>query len=341
MQDLPFIERFMDYLENERNFSAHTIRSYAADLKQLCQFLAADGPDSPRAGGPDSPRAATPLSTPAPPALAAGQLPSLDALVPGEIHRQVLAVTPVEVRAYLAMLRNSGYSKATIARKLATLRSFYRFLVKTNQLETSPAGVIRTPRQDKRLPRYLDITQIETLLAAPDAQTLLGARDLAILETIYSGGLRIGELVALNIEDLDEFSEALRIRGKGKKERLVPLGSKALQAIAAYTQKRAESFGPARRGPLFVNKAGKRISDRSIRRKLHKYLLSAGIDTRASPHTLRHSFATHMLNAGADLRSVQEMLGHESLSTTQIYTHLTTTRLKEVYDRSHPMARRH
>jgi integrase/recombinase XerC len=175
---------------------------------------------------------------------------------------------------------------------------------------------------------------VEALLAAPDITTLLGARDRAIIETIYAAGLRISETVALNIEDLDEFSEVVRIEGKGKKERLCPLGSMAVEAIGHYLKMRRG----VRSGPLFVNKHGSRISARSVRRKLDKYLLAAGIDPGVSPHTLRHSFATHMLNAGADLRSVQELLGHSSLSTTQIYTHLTTKRLKEVYDKAHPLA---
>jgi len=237
-------------------------------------------------------------------------------------------------------MRNNGYSKSTMARKLATLRSFYKYLVRIQAVEASPVSVVRTPRQDRRLPKCLDVEQVEALLAAPDPATLLGARDRAILETIYSSGLRIGELVALNVEDLDEFSEALRIRGKGKKERLVPLGGKAVEAIEAYLAMRPGQFTPTDRGPLFVNKSGRRLSARSIRRKLDKYLLEAQIDTHISPHVLRHSFATHMLNAGADLRSVQEMLGHESLSTTQIYTHLTTRRLQEVYQRAHPLASR-
>ena len=185
---------------------------------------------------------------------------------------------------------------------------------------------------------YECVEEVEALLAAPEPSTFLGARDRAILETIYSGGLRVGELVAMNVEDLDEFGEVVRVRGKGKKERLAPLGSKALEAIHEYLARRRAVFGAARRGPLFVNKVGGRLSDRSVRRKLDKYRLMAGIDVPVSPHWLRHSFATHMLNAGADLRSVQELLGHESISTTQIYTHLTTRRLKEVYDRAHPMA---
>ena len=168
---------------------------------------------------------------------------------------------------------------------------------------------------------------------------MLGARDRAILETIYSGGLRISELVALNVIDLDEFGEVIRVAGKGRKERLAALGTPAMDAIGRYLMMRQAAFGAATgEAPLFINKLGKRLSDRSIRRKLDKYLQIAGIPSNVSPHTLRHSFATHMLDNGADLRSVQEMLGHRSLSTTQIYTHLTAGRLKEVYEKAHPLA---
>jgi len=325
MTQLPIISEFLRYVEAERNFSAHTIRSYGADLTQFCRFLAAFGADDAALDAPQ---------------LTAETLPELEEKSAPGLTKKLLAVTPTEVRAYLAMMRNSEYSKATVARKLATLRSFYKFLVRQGKLEASPVSVIRTPRQDKRLPKCLDLEQVAALLEAPDAGTLMGARDRAILETVYSAGLRISELVGLNLEDLDEFSEAIRIRGKGKKERLTPLGSKALEAIDVYLGKRRMAFGAARRGPLFVNKHGGRLSDRSIRRSLDKYRMMAGIAGHVTPHTLRHSFATHMLNAGADLRSVQELLGHESLSTTQIYTHLTTRRLKEVYDRAHPLARR-
>jgi len=316
MTEPPLIKQFLDYLENERDFSAHTIRCYATDLVQFCEFLASPDPYE-GAGEPVAPGSDIPA---------------------GKLSRRLLGATPMDIRGYLARMRNSEYSKSTVARKLATLRSFYKFLVRIDALEASPVSVVRTPRQDKRLPKCLDVEQVNALLDAPNTATLLGARDRAILETIYSSGLRVGELVSLNVEDLDEFSEALRIRGKGKKERLVPLGARAIEAIQTYHAKRQDAFGPVRRGPLFVNKTGRRINQRSIRRKLDKYLLMAGIPVHVSPHALRHSFATHMLNAGADLRSVQEMLGHESLSTTQIYTHLTTSRLKEVYDRAHPMA---
>ncbi len=236
-------------------------------------------------------------------------------------------------------MRNSGYSKSTIARKLATLRSFYKYLVHKERIEASPVSVVRTPRQDKRLPKCLTVEQVSALLDAPDASTLLGARDKAILETFYSSGLRISELVSLDVEDLAELQGVLRIRGKGRKERLVPLGEKATRAIDHYlTLRRREGEGRVG-GPLFINRSGGRLSARSIRRMLDKYLHAAGIHTHVSPHMLRHSFATHLLNAGADLRSVQEMLGHESLSTTQIYTHLTSKRLKAIYDKAHPMER--
>lgn len=325
MTELPIISDFLRYAEAERNFSMHTIRSYATDLTQFCRFLAAFGAED---AGLDAPQ------------LTAETLPELEDVPDAGLTKKLLAITPTEIRAYLAMMRNSEYSKATVARKLATLRSFYKFLVRRGKLEASPVSVIRTPRQDKRLPKCLDLQQVAALLEAPDDGTLIGARDRAILETVYSAGLRVSELVGLNLEDLDEFSEAIRIRGKGKKERLTPMGSKALEAIDVYLGKRRLAFGAAQHGPLFVNKHGSRLSDRSVRRSLDKYRMMAGIPGHVTPHTLRHSFATHMLNAGADLRSVQELLGHESLSTTQIYTHLTTRRLKEVYDRAHPLAQR-
>jgi len=296
------VEQFLDHLDLERNFSAHTVRCYATDLRQFCAFLAG------RAGAP------------------------------GGLEAALLGLTATTVRAYLAHLRTQGYHKATVARKLASLRSFYKYLVRTERIEASPVSVVRTPKQDRRLPACLDSEQIAALLEAPDPTTLGGARDRAILETLYSGGLRISELVGLNVEDVDELSEVARVRGKGRKERLVPLGSKALEALDAYRPRRAAAGAEAGRGPLFVNRFGRRISARSVRRRMDRHLRTAGLDAAVSPHTLRHSFATHLLNAGADLRSVQEMLGHRSLSTTQIYTHLTTRRLREVYERAHPLA---
>lgn len=318
MPNLPIISRFLDYIDAERNFSPHTVRSYSADLVQFARYLAAGADEN----------------------LTADNLPDEEELDCGPIEQAILDTEPLDIRGFLAMMRNSGYSKATVARKLASLRSFYKYLVRVGTVETSPVSVIRTPRQDRRLPKFLDIQQIDALLSTPDTTTLLGSRDRAILETIYSAGLRISELTGLNIEDLDELGEVLRIRGKGRKERLVPLGAKALMAIDSYIEFRKSELGIEPRGALFINRFGNRLTDRSIRRKFDHYLLEADIDLDMSPHVLRHSFATHMLNAGADLRSVQEMLGHENLSTTQIYTHITSRHLKAEYDKAHPLARR-
>jgi integrase/recombinase XerC len=256
-----------------------------------------------------------------------------------KIDQLLLSAQTDSVRSYLSLLNEKQYSKATIARKLATLRSFYKFLVKRNHISSNPVVSIRTPKQEKKLPRFLEYEEVKKLLNTPPVNTWLGARDRAILETLYSTGIRVSELVALNMDDIDFLGEVVHIRGKGKKERIAPIGSSALQVIQHYMEyrnKRAQSNGNFDSKVLFVNKHGKRLSTRSVRRKMDKYLKMSGLDPDISPHTLRHSFATHMLNNGADLRSVQELLGHQSLSTTQIYTHLTTTRLKEVYDNAHP-----
>ena len=212
---------------------------------------------------------------------------------------------------------------------------------------SNPMQLIRTPKQTKRLPKAISVEQIDKLLSMPDGRDTLGARDRAILETLYSTGVRVSELVELNRNDLDQDEQTLRIRGKGKKERIVPLGSHALAAIRNYITllepdprftalKQQSLINPAI--ALFVNKNGGRLSSRSVRRKLDKYLAASGLDPTISPHTLRHSFATHLLDNGADLRSVQELLGHQSLSTTQIYTHLSSMRLRASYDQAHPRA---
>ena len=328
MQANPIVQEFLDYLTFERHFSAHTAKCYAADLQQYAGFLAPQDEQDPAAvhapdlhAGHDP---ATAIATAVQPAVA--------------VETLMLRADVNTIRAFLAFLNERQYSKATTARKLATLRSFYKFLVRRGRLTTSPVAAIRTPKQDKRLPRCLDSDKIETLLSSPDTNTLLGARDRAIIETLYSSGLRVSELVDLNLSDVDFLAEVVHVRGKGKKERVCPIGTSALQSIQHYlshreADPRKESFDPR---ALFVNKHGQRLSTRSVRRKLDKYLLMAGLDPRISPHTLRHSFATHMLNNGADLRVVQELLGHRSLSTTQVYTHLTTNQMKQVYDRAHP-----
>ena len=328
MEESTTIQKFLDYLRYERRFSEHTAKCYGADLIQFSEFLVGASHGSPADTEPISSAeqqggSATAVATQANP----------------KVDQLLLSAGTDIVRAYLAFLNEKQYSKATIARKLATLRSFYKFLVKRNQLISNPVVAVRTPKQDKKLPRFLDYEEVKKLLDTPPMNSWLGARDRAILETLYSTGIRVSELVALNMDDIDFLGEIVHIRGKGKKERITPIGSSALQVIQHYMEfrnKRAQNNDNFDSRVLFVNKHGKRLSTRSVRRKMDKYLKMAGLDPAISPHTLRHSFATHMLNNGADLRSVQELLGHQSLSTTQIYTHLTTTKLKDVYENAHP-----
>ena len=326
MEDSAIVQEFLNYLKFEKRFSDHTAKCYGADLTQFAQFLTGVSEPSsthadriPVTGHEHGP--ATALATQV----------SIDQLL--------ISVDTNALRTYLAVLNEKQYSKATIARKLATLRSFYKYLVKRGRIQSNPVSVVRTPKQDKRLPKFLEYEQVKTLLETPPTDNWLGARDRAIMETLYSTGIRVSELVALNMDDIDFLGEVVHIRGKGKKERITPIGTSALQVIQHYMEfrnKRAQSNSNFDSKVLFVNKHGKRLSTRSVRRKMDKYLKMAGLDPSISPHTLRHSFATHMLNNGADLRSVQELLGHQSLSTTQIYTHLTTKKLKEVYDKAHP-----
>jgi integrase/recombinase XerC len=268
-----------------------------------------------------------------------GLATSVETLTDTNYEQLFVTVDVNSVRNYLSYLSEIKHAKSTIARKIATLRSFYKFLVKRNLIKTNPVMFIRTPKQERKLPRVLEYDEIKRLLDAPSTDNWLGARDRAIMETLYSTGVRVSELVSLNMDDVDFLGEVIHVRGKGKKERIAPIGSSALQAIQHYMEfrnRRSQNNPGFDTKVLFVNKHGKRLSTRSVRRKMDKYLKIAGLDIAISPHTLRHSFATHMLNNGADLRSVQELLGHQSLSTTQIYTHLNTKKLKEVYDSAHP-----
>jgi integrase/recombinase XerC len=326
--DSVIVQEFLNYLRFEKRFSEHTAKCYGADLSQFSGFLA-DG--SHRGIGPAEPISLSDRHD--------GSATAVATQTESDIDQLLFAVDVNTVRGYLAFLNDRQYSKATVARKLATLRSFYKFLVKTNRLSSNPVSAVRTPKQDKRLPRFMEYDEIKRLLETPPMDNWLGARDRAILETLYSTGMRVSEVVALNMDDIDFLGEAVHIRGKGKKERIGPISSSVLQVIQHYIEfrnKRAQNNSNFDTKVLFVNKHGKRLSTRSVRRKMDKYLKIAGLDPAISPHTLRHSFATHMLNNGADLRSVQELLGHQSLSTTQIYTHLTTSRLKEVYQKAHP-----
>lgn len=334
MKDCILYQDFLNYLAFEKHFSEHTAKCYGADLVQFGGFLSTSSGQSAQGEGGMNSTENNPWSSdhsqPATAVVTETQV-SLKSLI--------LAADTDTIRRYMASLSSQEYSKSTMARKIATLRSFYKFLVRRNYIDSNPVNPVRTPKQEKKLPRFLEYEEVKRLLNAPPTDNWLGARDRAILEVLYSTGMRVSEIVALNMEDVDFLGEVIHIRGKGKKERISPIGSSALQAIQHYIEfrnRRMQNDSNFDGKVLFANKHGKRLSVRSVRRKMDKYLEIAGLDPSISPHTLRHSFATHMLNNGADLRSVQELLGHQSLSTTQVYTHMTTSKVKEVYDHAHP-----
>jgi len=237
------------------------------------------------------------------------------------------------LRKYLAHLKEKKLGAKTMSRHLSTLRSFFKFLIREGYLKTNPILTLSSPKLEKHLPRFLTEEEVSRLIEASLPKDEQGLRDRAILETFYSCGIRISELVGLNIDDVDFIGGVIKVRGKGKKERISPIGDKAIGAIRAYLDKRKRQSGV-----IFLNKRGTRISARGVRNIFSKYMRISQIKQGASPHTLRHSFATHLLNRGADLRTVQELLGHANLATTQIYTHLTTEKLKSVYDKAHPRA---
>jgi integrase/recombinase XerC len=296
------IARFLQFLTVERNASAYTVKSYREDLAALADYLAES-----RGGDPPA---------------------------PGDI-------TVLDLRGYVAALHEAGYAKTTIARHLASLRSFFRFGQREGWTKTNPAKPLRNPRKGRTLPHFLSAEDLGRLFDAPPPDEPMGLRDRAILETMYSAGLRVSEVVGLDDADLDFEGSVLRVRGKGRRERMAPLGSYALRALRRWLPLRKlhrhQAAGPA--APVFVNKFGRRLTTRSVARMLEKYLNLTGLDARTTPHSLRHSFATHLLDRGADIRSVQELLGHKSLVTTQIYTHVSTTALRAVYEKAHPRAK--
>jgi integrase/recombinase XerC len=302
------LQTFVDALQAEKGYSPHTARAYRNDLQGFFRFAAAWTDD--RGLGTDDRDAAE----------AVLQEPD-----------------PLLLRAYLAALHKEN-RKSTIARKLSALRSFYRHLVKHGVTACNPTDQVLTPKQDHPLPKYLSVDDVFRLLDAIRTDSPGGLRDRAIFETLYSCGLRVSEVAGLDLEDIDFEAGMLRVLGKGAKERIVPIGRKALDAVKAYRQRLAVEKGTTegRQGPLFLNKFGKRLSTRSIARILNKLVEQCSLIIPISPHVLRHTFATHMLDAGADLRAVQELLGHRSLSTTQKYTHVSIDRLMETYDRAHP-----
>jgi integrase/recombinase XerC len=295
------VRAFLNFMKVERNSSALTLKSYADDLGHLAEFFQEQQ----------------------------GSVPE-----PSEVNVS-------QLRGYVAYLHECGYASATVARRLACLRSFFRYCNREGICDTNPAKPLRTPRAGRKLPHFLTTEEVGRLLTAPPATQHDGLRDRAILETMYSGGLRVAELVGLSLTDLDRSSGILRVLGKGRKERIAPVGSFALKALDYWLQVRRPDprASEADQNALFLNRFGRRLTTRSIGRMLEKHIATTGLSTQTSPHTLRHSFATHLLDGGADLRSVQELLGHKSLTTTQIYTHVSTRRLKEAYEAAHPHAR--
>jgi len=283
-----YIDKYFNYLEIEKNYSAHTIINYRIDLKEFEKFI--------------------------------------DQKAVGQIDYFLL-------RKYLAHIRTKQHRPRTLARKLSSIRSFFRFLHREGLIENNPALLLMSPKLDKVLPKFMSEQEVTKLIEAPSLNNESGKRDRAILEILYSTGIRVSELVGLDIDDIDLISNIVKVAGKGKKERLVPIGDKAVDALKNYLDKRKRKSNV-----LILNKNGTRLSDRGVRNIVNKHISTTSLQYKISPHVLRHSFATHLLNRGADLRSVQELLGHVNLSTTQLYTHLTTEKLKKVYDQAHPRA---
>jgi integrase/recombinase XerC len=294
------INAFLVYLASVRGMSAHTVRNYGVDLAQFLNHLS-------DAGQAD--------------------------LFPDQ-------VTHIMIRSFMAELDAKGSSRQTIARKIAALRSFYKYLQRQGRVAGNPARVIHTPKLEKKIPTFLTIPMMEKLLSAPNCGAFTGSRDKAILELIYSAGLRSFELVGLDHDDLDLDRRLLRLKGKGMKERINPMGRFAVQALEDYLAHKTIHPDRARfdTKAVFLNFRGQRLTTRSVRRMLSHYASLAGLPDDVSPHTLRHSFATHLLQRGADLRVVQELLGHENISTTQIYTHITANEMQRIYLESHPRA---
>ena len=326
---VPVVASFLSYLLEERHFSEYTAKCYGVDLRQYIVWVTEEQNISVNTSVEES----------AWQRFSAGEKEVAGHVGPETVTEHIINADTEYLRSFLSCLAESNYSPATMARKIATLRSFYRWLERNGAIGSNPMTLIRTPRQKKRLPKAINVEEVEKLLSAPNDKTLLGARDRAILETLYSTGIRVSELVGINFSDIDETGQAIIIRGKGRKERIVPLGSHAMTAIEHYLGiMNSNNVSNDADAPVFINKHNTRLSTRSVRRNVSKYLDKVGLDPDISPHTLRHSFATHLLDNGADLRSVQELLGHQSLSTTQIYTHLTTKRMKESFDHAHPRA---
>jgi integrase/recombinase XerC len=302
-----YIDDFIQHLKYERNLSEHTLRNYASDLEQFHDHLAPPSKDGARR----------------------------------EID--IRAIDNLTIRDFMASLYEQSKKKSSIHRKVAALRTFFRFLCREGILEANPARLVASPRVERKLPNHLTIQEMIRFIETPDLDTILGKRDRAILELLYASGVRVSELVGLNLTDIDFNNQTLRVKGKGRKERIVPFGEHARGAIGAYLSVRGELLVEAdtdKIDPLavFMNYQGTRITTRSVGRMIDKYVKICADLHHISPHSLRHSFATHLLNAGADLRTIQELLGHARLSSTQVYTHVSMDKLMEIYDKAHPKA---
>jgi integrase/recombinase XerC len=308
------VREFLDYLRLNRNTSVHTVAAYGSDLSQLLEFMAASR-------GSDTAR-----------------------LRPSDLDLTV-------IRAFMAELYRQGQSRASVARKLSALRTFVRFLRREGLVEADPSSLAASPRRDQKVPAHLSVDEMSRLLEAPDVSNPLGRRDRAMLELFYASGLRLAELVGLDVEDVNLAGRIVRVAGKGRKERLVPFNTSAQKALRAWYPDRAllraargvraqPSRAPAQGEPVFVNARGTRLTGRSVQRLVARYVSGCSTRFGISPHALRHSFATHLLQQGADLRAIQELLGHVQLSTTQRYTHVNAAQLLEVYRKAHPRAKR-
>lgn len=314
------VEGFLNTLRAEKGLAHKTLAAYHIDLGQFFAFVAGEDP-----GFGDTRGGRTAVDAPA-----AETAATRDAWTDPLGYRLI--------RAYLGELQRHGFSRRSIARKLAALRSFFKYLLLEQIIAENPVTGVSTPRLERKLPQFLYQNEVEVLLAQPRRDDPLGLRDRAILELLYGSGLRAAEATGLSLGDLDFAAEYVRVCGKGSKEREVPLGTCCLKAIGDYLRSGRPRLTAETKGPLFVNRFGKRLSDRGIRRLLQKYLNRTAISRHITPHALRHSMATHMLENGADLRTIQELLGHASLSTTQIYTHVGRREIKNQYDRAHPRA---
>lgn len=295
IQGTASVEAFLRYVESERNYSRHTVAAYDDDLRQFQTYLQQNGQESEEA---------------------------------------LLTATHQTIRHFLGYLIEQGFSRRSIARKLACLRSFYKFLVRTGVAAGNPTGLVASPKLERTLPAFLDEQTVAMVLEQPDRKTPEGMRDAAILELFYSTGIRLSELLGLTVEDLNMHDGTIKVTGKGSKQRIVPFGRKAHSALTAYLRHRHHfsSGGDI----VFLGRRGKTLQPKTVNRLVGKYISAVSDAQKKSPHVLRHSFATHLLDRGADLQAVRELLGHESLSTTQVYTHVSVDRLKKVYAQAHP-----